>query len=195
MHNGHTAGPPHLADTGTDQILGCILCHMSLPVNTGKQHSLGIHSSLVHIHHTPVHRSWGGKYTDRLDRTLCQLHQSHHTDTPGSLGRSGIQVDSGHIAPLPHPDGTGSVLMHRTPRTLSLCSHKYTADSWVSRNNLEGRLWVPQLDLQGIWWSSGSLDTECSQGSNSSRQHSDRSFLQQIVACRYTFQNPFHSRL
>lgn len=41
----------------------------------------------------------------------------------GSLERSGILDDSGHIAPLPHPDGKGSVLKHHTLRTLSLCSH------------------------------------------------------------------------
>lgn len=45
---------------------------------------------------------------------------------PGSLGRSGILVDSGHIAPPPHPDGTGSALKHHTPRMLSLCSRMYT---------------------------------------------------------------------
>lgn len=45
---------------------------------------------------------------------------------PGSLGKSGILVDSGHIAPPPLPDGTDSVLKHHTPRTRSLCSHIYT---------------------------------------------------------------------
>ncbi len=44
---------------------------------------------------------------------------------PGSWGRSGILVGSGHIPPPPRPDGTGSVLRHRTLRSLSLCSRIY----------------------------------------------------------------------
>lgn len=39
-----------------------------------------------------------------------------------SLERSGNQVDTAHIPPLPHPDGTGSVPKYRTPLVLSLCS-------------------------------------------------------------------------
>lgn len=36
---------------------------------------------------------------------------------------------------------------------------------------------------------------ECTEGSKGIRPHSDHSFLQQIVSCRYTFLTPSHSRL
>lgn len=45
------------------------------------QHSLGIHSSLVHIGHTPGPHSWESKHTGHLDCTHCQPHQHHHRDT------------------------------------------------------------------------------------------------------------------
>lgn len=45
------------------------------------QHSLGIHSSLVHIRHTPAPRSWESKYTDHLDCTHCRPHRPRHRHT------------------------------------------------------------------------------------------------------------------
>ena len=45
------------------------------------QHSLGIHSTRVHIHRTASLRSWEGKHTGHLDCTHPQPHQHHHRHT------------------------------------------------------------------------------------------------------------------
>lgn len=45
------------------------------------QHSLGIHSSQVHMCHTPAPHSWESKHTGLLDCTHCQPHQHQHSDT------------------------------------------------------------------------------------------------------------------
>lgn len=61
--------------------VNCIYTGGHAGFRTTHQHSLGIHSSRVHIRHTPSPRSWEGKHSGHLDCTHCRQHQRHRRDT------------------------------------------------------------------------------------------------------------------